>query len=269
MTIIDRAGWGATPPKPGIENRDPHTVTLAVVHYSDAAATEDVHPPDQPDEHEAIQQVRAIQRFHMDGRGWLDIAYHWLIAADGTVFAGRPVGQVGAHAAGHNVDSVGYCLLTDGPVTDHQKLALIDRIHGDRAPLGLPYARIAPHRAVCPTSCPGDTIAEWVVAGIPAPDAPLPGPAPDPAPCHELAPGPPPEGRTLLAQGAVGAEVIQLQALLADAGYPPDKSKTKKGAWDGKFGPGTTAAVASLQHDKGLEVDGKVGRQTWCALGIR
>lgn len=269
MTVIDRAGWGAADAKPGIENRDPHTVTLAVVHYSDAPARADVNPPDQPDEHEAIQQVRAIQRFHMDTRGWLDIGYHWLIAPDGTVFAGRPVGQVGAHAAGHNTASVGYCLLTDGPVTDEQKTALWGRIHADRAPLGLAYARIAAHRDVTPTHCPGDVIAEWVTAGMPAPDAPLPGPAPAPGDCRDLEPGPPPEGRSLLQQGAVGAEVIQLQALLADAGYPPDKSKTKKGTWDGKFGPGTTAAVAGLQHDRGLAVDGKVGRQTWCALGIR
>lgn len=270
MGVISRAEWGAAAPDvTRIANRDPHTITVGVVHYSDAAAVDDIRPPDSPEEHEQVQQVRAIQRFHMDVRGWADIAYHWLIAPDGTVFAGRPVGQVGAHAAGHNTDSVGYCLLSDGPVTDEQKDALRRQIDADRAPLGLAYARVVGHRSLDPTACPGDTIAEWVDAGMPAPSAPLPEPGPATGTCADLPPGPPPEGRTLLAEGATGAEVIDLQERLSDAGYPPDGSKTKRGTWDGKFGPKTAAAVAALQADNGLAVDGKVGRQTWCALGIR
>jgi peptidoglycan hydrolase-like protein with peptidoglycan-binding domain len=63
--------------------------------------------------------------------------------------------------------------------------------------------------------------------------------------------------------------VIVLQALLEDAGFPPARSKTKKGTWDGKFGPETANSVRKVQEDAGLLVDGKVGRQTWCALGIR
>lgn len=270
MDIITRAQWGAQPADTTrISNRDPHTITVGIVHYSDAAAADDVNPPDSPEEHEQVQAVRAIQRFHMETRGWADIAYHWLIAPDGTIFAGRPVGQVGAHAAGHNTESVGYCILTDGPITDEQKSALRQRIDADRAPLGLPYARVVGHRDVVATACPGDVIADWVDAGFPAPESPLPEPESGPGPCAELQPGPPPEGRTLLVEGAAGAEVIDLQQRLSDAGYPPDTSKTKRGAWDGKFGPKTAAAVAALQSDHGIAVDGKVGRQTWCVLGVR
>lgn len=269
MNVVSRADWGAVEPEPGcIENRDPHTVTVGVVHYSDALPPDAVGPPDQPDEHEAIQQVRAIQRFHMRVRGWCDIAYHWLIAPDGTVFAGRGVGQVGAHTAGHNTESVGYCFLTDGPVTDEAKRALIDRIHADRAPLGAPYNKIGPHRAFTSTACPGDTIAAWVDGGLAAPDAPLPGTGPPPTTCADLPPGPPPAGLSLLKLGARGEEVAHLQHLLDGRGHPPDASRKGDGSWDGIYGAGTEAAVAALQHDAGLVVDGIAGRQVYCALGV-
>lgn len=267
--MLSRAEWGAAEPKPGcVENRDLHTVTTAVIHYSDALAPEAVGPADQPDEHEAVQQVRAIQRFHMADRGWCDIAYHRLIAPDGTVFEGRALGQIGAHCAGHNRESVGYCLLTDGAVTDAQKAALVELLHADRAPFGAPYTKVGPHRAFTATACPGDIIAEWVDGGLAAPASPLPGSGPPPATCADLAPGPPPAGRALLTLGARGEEVAELQRLLADRGYPPDNSLRGDGSWDGMFGDGTEAAVAALQHDAGLVVDGKAGRQVYCALGV-
>jgi peptidoglycan hydrolase-like protein with peptidoglycan-binding domain len=96
----------------------------------------------------------------------------------------------------------------------------------------------------------------------------LPGSGPPPATCADLAPGPPPAGRALLTLGARGEEVAELQRLLADRGYPPDNSLRGDGSWDGVFGDGTEAAVAALQHDAGLAVDGKAGRQVYCALGV-
>lgn len=269
MNVVSRAEWGAVEPRAGcVENRDPHTVTTAVVHYSDTLAPDAVGPPDQPDEHEAVQQVRAIQRFHMHDRGWCDIAYHRLIAPDGTVFEGRGLGQVGAHCEGHNRDSVGYCFLTDGPVTDAQKSALVEMLHADRAPVGAPYAKVGPHRAFTATACPGDTIAEWVDGGLAAPASPLPETGPPPTTCADLPPGPPPAGRVLLKLGARGGGVSELQQLLADHGHPPDHSQRGDGSWDGIYGAGTEAAVAALQHDAGLVVDGMAGRQVYCALGI-
>ena len=270
MTMISRAEWGAAPAKADcVVNRDPHQIVRAIVHYSDTVPDEFESPATDPGEHDAAATVRAIQKFHIESKGWCDIAYHRLIAADGSVFEGRTLGQVGAHAAGANSDSVGYCLLTNGPITDEQQRALVEQMHADRAPLGLPYAIVQSHRDVSATLCPGDEIAEWVAAGLPVSDAPLPGPTPEPGDCRDLAPGPAPEGHLVLKEGDQGAEVIHLQALLADHGHAPAKSKKKGGGWDGVFGPNTTEAVKQLQAEHQLVVDGKVGRQTWCALGIR
>lgn len=56
-----------------------------------------------------------------------------------------------------------------------------------------------------------------------------------------------------------GVEVAELQCLLQRAGFSP-------GAVDGSFGPLTETAVINAQKAYHLDVDGKVGPQTWAAL---
>jgi peptidoglycan hydrolase-like protein with peptidoglycan-binding domain len=53
-------------------------------------------------------------------------------------------------------------------------------------------------------------------------------------------------------------EVEVIQHLLVRCGYAIKV--------DGKFGPGTQKAVRQFQTNKGLTVDGVVGRQTWTKL---
>ena len=42
-------------------------------------------------------------------RGFHGIGYHYYIRRDGTVVPTRPLGQIGAHAKGHNAHSIGIC----------------------------------------------------------------------------------------------------------------------------------------------------------------
>jgi N-acetylmuramoyl-L-alanine amidase len=64
----------------------------------------------------------------------------------------------------------------------------------------------------------------------------------------------------LLGAGARGEAVRDLQWRLGALGYghAPDEP--------GTFAHGTTAAVRAFQHDRGLQVDGVVGRHTWASL---
>jgi N-acetylmuramoyl-L-alanine amidase/Secretion system C-terminal sorting domain len=57
--------------------------------------------------------VAAIFDYHVNTKGWSDIAYNWLIAPDGTLFYGRGGGSnvVGAHMCGNNSHTMGVCLL--------------------------------------------------------------------------------------------------------------------------------------------------------------
>ena len=63
----------------------------------------------------------------------------------------------------------------------------------------------------------------------------------------------------LLKQGSSGLDVINLQKRLKDLGFDP-------GEPDGRFGPGTTAAVIAFQQSQGLSADGIVGPNTAAAL---
>lgn len=64
-----------------------------------------------------------------------------------------------------------------------------------------------------------------------------------------------PVPRPVLAQGATGLHVRQLQAALGVTA-------------DGAFGPRTRAAVVAFQRRQQLLPDGIVGRMTWAALGL-
>ncbi len=60
--------------------------------------------------------LEEIAQWHLE-RGWRACGYHFVIRRDGTLEEGRPVDSVGAHAKGHNLRSVGICLVggtTDG-----------------------------------------------------------------------------------------------------------------------------------------------------------
>lgn len=59
---------------------------------------------------------REINRWHLE-RGFIPttsspaIGYHKVIRRDGSIEQGRPEERVGAHAAGHNANSLGVCLV--------------------------------------------------------------------------------------------------------------------------------------------------------------
>ncbi|MFK7986324.1 MAG: peptidoglycan recognition family protein [Sandaracinaceae bacterium] len=55
--------------------------------------------------------VRGIQAFHMDSRGWCDIGYHFLVSLDGQVFEARQVDRLGAHVGGHNTGNIGVSFM--------------------------------------------------------------------------------------------------------------------------------------------------------------
>jgi murein DD-endopeptidase MepM/ murein hydrolase activator NlpD len=66
-------------------------------------------------------------------------------------------------------------------------------------------------------------------------------------------------GTRLLADGAAGWDVAELQFLLAWAGFP-------SGAFDGRFGPHVESALRRFQADHGLLVDGVAGPATLALL---
>ena len=56
-------------------------------------------------------KVADIRRWHVQGNGWKDIGYHFVIDIDGTIEVGRPVATKGAHTANHNENTIGICYV--------------------------------------------------------------------------------------------------------------------------------------------------------------
>ena len=105
--------------------------------------------------------VEKIRNWHVNGRGWKDIGYHFVIYLDGSIHAGRPVEQVGAHCLDHNQHSIGVCYIggctADGKKakdtrTPAQKKALLELLTELRSIY--PKARIHSHSDFANKACP-------------------------------------------------------------------------------------------------------------------
>lgn len=104
-----------------------------------------------------------IRRIHVEENGWDDIGYHFVIRRDGVVEGGRPLEEEGAHAKGHNEDSIGICLIggmskdhqPDANFTSAQYTALATLITAMSAAFSLTRNDIYGHRDLAPDrECP-------------------------------------------------------------------------------------------------------------------
>lgn len=68
-----------------------------------------IHCADTPPEMDV--GVAEIRRWHVEGNGWDDIGYHYVIRRSGLVETGRDESIPGAHVAGHNTGSIGICMV--------------------------------------------------------------------------------------------------------------------------------------------------------------
>lgn len=206
---------------------------------------------------------RGYQAFHMNTRGWSDIAYTSGVCPHGDVFEGRGPGVRTAANGTDRGNQMSYATCYIGgagdPLTDEAKFAyLVEALR-----LGEPLDR--GHRDWKATACPGDPLYEWIHAG-----APMPGEMPAAPPQVDV---PPPGAgdfgallelirqakRRTFRRGDRGDGVKLIQKAINDL--------AGRGlAVDGVFGPGTEQAVKDLQRWVHLGVDGIVGPQTWAVL---
>lgn len=110
-----------------------------------------------------------IKRWHTMERAFIDIGYHWVIERDGSVKQGRPVDDWGAHAKGHNHESVGICLVggldkhnePEDNFTPLQKRMLKLLIAGHQALY--PHIEVRGHiHFNAEKACPGFPVEPWL-----------------------------------------------------------------------------------------------------------
>ena len=126
--------------------------------------------PEWMDDRSIEDKVSEIRRWHVEDNGWSDIGYHCIIDRDGKVGAGRPVAIAGAHARGHNANSIGVALVggfggaeTDAfeaNYTGAQEAALIrllGELQGEYGEL-----KITGHNEYSSKACPCFNVSKWL-----------------------------------------------------------------------------------------------------------
>nr|XP_016846275.1 PREDICTED: N-acetylmuramoyl-L-alanine amidase [Anolis carolinensis] len=155
--IIPRCMWGARPYR-----GTPAQLTLPLnsvyVHHTST--------PSKPCQTFSVcaADMRSMQRFHQDVRGWDDIGYSFIVGSDGYLYQGRGWHWVGAHTLGYNSKGFGVSFIGDYmktlPATFALELLknnfLQCAVRGSR--LQANYTIYGHRQMVLNTSCPGDRL---------------------------------------------------------------------------------------------------------------
>jgi hypothetical protein len=177
--IIPRLSWGADESIRRAPPRYAPALQLALVHHT---AGTNAYTPD-----ESAAIVRGIEIYHVQGNGWDDIGYNFLVDKYGQVFEGRYGGVdknvIGAHTEGFNTGTVGVSMIGQydtSQITPAATKALeqllawrLDLAHVDplgtvayrsggnpRFPAGTPVdlRAVSGHRDAYFTDCPGNAL---------------------------------------------------------------------------------------------------------------
>lgn len=171
--VITRAAWAARPAR----SRSTITTRGSRIHWNGPT----IWRGTIGEHSRCYSLVRGIQAFHMDTRGWADIAYSDVLCPHGYVFAGRGRGvrtaANGTSACNNVYEALCYLAGEGDPFTDAAKVTA-------RAWINERGDDVGPHSSCRSTSCPGDSIRAWLRAGMPIPGPP-PQPIPDPSPTEE------------------------------------------------------------------------------------
>lgn len=161
MKLVTRAEWGARS-----ANLTALDVDMVSVHWEGPHMGTPAHS-------DCAGIVRGFQDFHIDGRGWSDIAYNAVACPHGYVFEGRGRGRRSAANGDAESNSASYAICFMGgegdAFTDGARDAINDAAEWLVAD---PARRWGVHRDWVSTACPGDEITAWVRGGHPRPGAP-------------------------------------------------------------------------------------------------
>ncbi|XP_044038444.1 peptidoglycan recognition protein 6 isoform X2 [Siniperca chuatsi] len=154
--IIPRCMWGAEPYR-GTPTNLSLPLSFMYIHHT--------HTPSQPclTFQQCSADMRSMQRFHQEDRGWDDIGYSFVAGSDGYLYEGRGWHWRGAHTLGHN--SIGYGVSFIGDyVTSLPSKHAMGLVRDQLASCAVTGGRLVAnftlqgHRQVVNTACPGDAL---------------------------------------------------------------------------------------------------------------
>ncbi len=177
--IIYRSQWGANEAKVTSPAQYVRTDKF-IIHHT--ASSELVSDSDGSGEYKNM--VNNIFLYHINGRGWNDIGYNYLIDPNGNIYEGRNGGNevVGVHAGSYNKGSIGISVLgTYGGTVKNERISHpltskiikslekligwvaannsinLNKINGQNSK-GKNIDGVIGHRDIGATNCPGDEL---------------------------------------------------------------------------------------------------------------
>lgn len=271
VDVVSRSEWGATDWQTGTNTVPMDDRTEFFIHYHGG----------EPPHARGVEVPREVERIHL-ARGWSGTGYNFMVDLDGVAYEGRGWTLQGAHCLNHNVSGFGvYIAIGEDQEPTPEALATARALYDEACERTGRDLEMMGHRDGFTTACPGETLYEWVRAGMPADDAPardggaqsvdFPAPSPKekvggvPAPRFPLPTGwyfGPKEGPEYSVSGYYGrrGQLRRWQAQMIKRGWDFDDY----GA-DGLYGDVTADVARAFQREKGLAVDGLIGRETWRA----
>ena len=139
----------ALPRRGSYQWRDVDEINYIVVHHSATA-------PDI--------SIERIAHYHVYGRGWPGIGYHFIIDQAGKCYRVNSEETVSFHVGEKNQVALGVCLLgnfTQGEPPQEQLDSLKALLHYLRVIYEVPKARIVGHHELARTICPGPWWESW------------------------------------------------------------------------------------------------------------
>lgn len=158
MAVVAREQWGAPAGRAHLPPLgDSNGFGL---HYNGPA----IHLTDHADCAPAVQGIR---RYHVDTRGWLDIAYSFLVCPHGTIFEGRGWGKrtaANGTTYGNSWGHAAMCLIGVDQLPTAPMLGAVEWLC-ERHDARYGHVDLRPHSAFKNTACPGDPLRAWAESG--------------------------------------------------------------------------------------------------------
>ncbi|KAM4535397.1 peptidoglycan recognition protein 6 [Fundulus diaphanus] len=158
--FIPRCTWGAEPYR-----GTPTNLSLPLSHLF----IHHTHTPGEPclTFEQCSADMRSMQRFHQEDRGWDDIGYSFVAGADGYLYEGRGWHWQGAHTYGQNARGYGVSFIGDYQTrlpSQHSMGLVRDQLVSCAVGGGRLVSSyiLQGHRDVVSTTCPGDAFYEEI-----------------------------------------------------------------------------------------------------------
>lgn len=171
MKLVTRTQWGARAPR---RQSKGSLNAPSTSHWNGPTIT--VSGKTLWDHTKCAGLIRGIQNFHMDVRGWSDIAYNFVECPHGYTFVCRGLNIINGANGTNTGNQTSHAIMSlageGNPFTDNERVGFRECVRYISDLTAAPD-RCVGHRDHKSTECPGNDRYNWVHAGMPTPATPV------------------------------------------------------------------------------------------------